>query len=148
MSSLSERISGSKPGSGSPRLARDLTVSEELERTIRNVAEVYRRKAEGGTVSVSSTDKTSSARREQNKAVLSEVGMDPTAVAFIYGMTTESVRRLRGRHGRDPDTGEHVSRAGRGKIDGKRLRETPLTAPPAVALERLAEREADGEVGT
>lgn len=136
VSSLSERVSGSKPGSGNPRLARDLTVSEELERTIRNVAETYRGRAEGVS------------NGAQTRAVLDEVGMDPTAVAFIYGMTTESVRRLRGRNGRDPDTGEHVSRAGQGQIDGKRLRETPLTAPAAIAQERLEEREADGEVGT
>jgi len=48
-------------------------------------------------------------KREEDRAVLQEKG-DPTFVAFIYGRTTEAVRKLRQRRGLDPDTGERMKR--------------------------------------
>lgn len=145
--SLGERVSGGKSGSAHLEFSKDLPVSVELERTIRRVADVYRQRVGGRQSGVISADKSSAQRKAQTRAILGEVGMDPTAVAFMYGMTTESVRRLRGKHGRDPDTGQHSRALRQERIDGASTQRAPLTAPANAALERLEERRADGEVG-
>lgn len=55
-------------------------------------------------------DTRSKRKRDEDRAILREVGRDPTWVAFVYGRTTDSVQRLRKRHGLDPNTGERAPR--------------------------------------
>lgn len=50
-------------------------------------------------------------KRREDAAILAEEGRSPTWVAFVYGRTTEAVRKLRSRADFDPDTGEAVWRA-------------------------------------
>lgn len=129
-STLSERVSGGKPGSAHLSFGGDLPVVDRLEHSIRRLTEVYAAEVDGtGAERVRSQDKTSAARKAKTRAVLAEVGMDPTAVAFVYGMTTEGVRKARGRAGFDPDTGVRLSELRSERIDGKQTRPTPLTAP-------------------
>lgn len=129
---LGNRVSGSKAGSAHLTFSRDLPVSERLERTIRRVADVYRAEVEGtGAESVRAQAKTGTARQAKTRAVLGEVGMDATAVAFIHGMTTEGVKKLRGRHDRDPDTGVRAGQLRAERVDGKPTHSAPLTARPA-----------------
>lgn len=50
-------------------------------------------------------------KRAEDRTILKDyVGVDPTAVAYIFGRTTAAVRKLRSRNGRAPDTGERASR--------------------------------------
>jgi hypothetical protein len=136
-SSLAERVSGSKPGSVDLRFGADLPVSVEMERSLLRWIEVWRRKVEGQNPALPSQDKTSSARKAQAQAILGERGMDPTAVAFIYGTTTEAVKKQRGRNGLDPDTGQRKGALNQERIDGKPSRQSPLTAPPSSVLAGL-----------
>lgn len=146
--SLGERVSGSKPGSAHLSFDGDEPVTVRMEKSLARWLDVWEREVEGGVAGVVSADRTSARRKAQTKAVLGEVGLDPTAVAFMYGMTTESVRRLRGRHARDPETGQRVTELRAERVDGKASTRAPLTAPGRAALQRLEERTADGEVGT
>ncbi len=143
--SLGERVSGSKPGSSHLTLGTDLPVSDRLVRSFARWLDVWEREVQGQRPGVPSGDKVSAARKAQSKAILGEVGMDPTAVAFIYGTSTEAVRKLRGRHDRDPDTGQRTSELRVERIDGAPTHRAPLTAPAPAALKRLEERHADGE---
>lgn len=54
-------------------------------------------------------DRRSRAKRDEDQGVLSQRG-DPTRVAYLFGRTTEGVRKLRKCHGLDPATGERVKR--------------------------------------
>lgn len=146
--SLGERVTGSKPGSSHLEFAADLPLSVELERTIKRVSDVYRARLEGGGSGIAKADRTSSATKARTKAILSQLGMDPTAVAFIFDSTTHGVRQLRGRHGRDPDTGQRLTELRAERVDGQPSVLPPLTAPGGAALDQLEQRTADGEVGT
>jgi hypothetical protein len=131
--SLTERVSGGKPGSSLLQLGDDLPLHLRMEASIARVVDVYEREVEGKRPPhVAPGDKVSAAAKARTKAILAEVGWDPTAVAFMHGSTTENVEKLRGKYRLDPQTGE-------------RVRERPLTAPPRVALRRLEQRHADGE---
>jgi hypothetical protein len=134
---LSERVSGSKPGSS--LLGFDETpLPARFEDALERFLVVWELEVDGlGAETVRDQDKTSAARKAKTRAVLAEVGMDPTAVAFVYGMTTEGVRKLRGRHDRDPETGVRNPELRQQRIDGKPTHQAPLTAPGRFATERL-----------
>lgn len=147
---LSERITRSKAGSTHlAYVGGELPLSEKLERSVRRLTDVYRREVEGKYPrQLPAQDKVSAARKAQTKAILGEVGMDPTAVAYVHGSTTERVEKLRGKYGRDPKTGQRLTELRAGRIDGAPTHAAPLTAPPRAAQERLEERAADGELGS
>ncbi|HEX3241129.1 MAG TPA: hypothetical protein VHR18_13465 [Solirubrobacterales bacterium] len=139
--SLAERVSSSKPGSSHLSFYADLPLSVEMEQSLLRWVQAWEQKVEG---------QTSDARRAQTEAILGERG-DPTAVAFVFGSTTEAVRKLRGRNGRDPDTGQRKGALRQERVDGKPTAQVPLTAPPgtvAAGLEALAAEEATDSVGT
>jgi hypothetical protein len=64
-----------------------------------------------GSTNRPAADKRSAGKRRDDRQILGEEGRDPTWVAFVYGRTTEGVRKLRQRADLDPDTGEAVRRA-------------------------------------
>jgi len=143
----SDRVSGSKAGSDDLYFRGGLPTSVEMERFYRRAADYWARRVEGRDApSTFRKDSRSEGKRDQTRAILAEVGMDATAVAFIYGSTTEAVKKLRGRNGRDPDTGQHQRALQQERIDGKASRQRPLTAPPSeviAGLEALADESPD-----
>jgi hypothetical protein len=145
--SLGERITRSKPSSSYLSFGRDRPLEVRMAESFARWLDVWDREVNGGGQRVNEEDTRSAARKAQTKAILGEVGMDPTALAFIYGMTTDGVRKLRGRNGRDPETGQRASQLRAERIDGAPTHRAPLTAPARVAHERLESRHADGEVG-
>ncbi len=145
---LTERVTGSKPGSSHLTFADDLPLSVELERFYRRAAEYWSRRVEGQDLpSAFRKDSRSPAKKEQTRAILAERGVDPTAVAFIHGSSTEAVRKLRGRNGFDPDTGLRETELRQERIDGEASRKTPLTAPARAAMDDLESRDEGGEHG-
>ena len=119
-------VSQGKGGHGKPpSFGADPPLSVQMEQALARFVRVWQRRldeARAGANGRSSHDRTSTAKREEDKAILASIGEDPTALAFLYGRTTEGVRKLRRRHGLDPDTGERVKR-------------DTLTAPARAALE-------------
>lgn len=135
------KISRSKAGSSDLHFRGDLPLPVEMERSFQRYVRYWtqRLKAEA-------EGRPSDARRATTRAILAEVGVDPTTVAFVYGSTTEAVRKLRGRNGRDPDTGQHKRAMQSERIDGKPSSRSPLTAPPEsviAGLEALADESPD-----
>lgn len=145
--SLSERVTGSKPGSSHLTFADDLPVTDEMQRSLQRWVDVWKRRVQEQSPALPSQDKTSSARKAQTRAILGERGMDPTAVAFIYGVSTEAVKKLRGRNGFDPDTGLRDSELRQERIDGKASKQAPLTAPARAAMDDLESRDKGGDSG-
>lgn len=91
------------------RFARQIEAAERELEDARGGAEAH---APNGDV-------RSRLRKSETRSILEDyVGVDPTTVAYIFRRTTEAVRKLRARDGRDPETGERVRREG------------PLTALP------------------
>jgi hypothetical protein len=136
--SLSERVKESKPGASLLGFDED-PLPVRLEDALERFLVVWEEEVAGtGAERVRDQDKTSAARKAKTRAVLADVGMDPTAVAFVHGMTTEGVRKLRGRHGRDPDTGVRLTELRQERVDGEQTHPSPLTAPGRFASERLA----------
>jgi len=134
------KISGSKSGSADLQFhGGDLPLSVEMERSFQRYTSYWTERLKAET-------EGRSTRHVTTRAILAEVGVDPTTVAFLYGSTTEAVRKLRGRHGRDPETGQPVGALNQERIDGKPSRQRPLTAPPSAViagLEALAGESAD-----
>jgi hypothetical protein len=146
--SLDQRVTGSKPGSSHLSFGSDRPLEIRMVESFARWLDVWEREAEQCPVSVvNDADHRSAAARERKRAILDEVGMDPTALAFVYGMTTESVRKLRGRNGRDPETGQRASQLRAERIDGAPTHRAPLTAPAGTTQRRLEERHVDGELG-
>lgn len=144
--SYAERIDSGKPGSSHLTFAGDLPLSVEMERFYARAAEYWERRT-GATSPPEGlrADSRSDASKARTRAVLSERGIDPTAAAFIYGMTTQGVRNLRGRHGLDPDTGLRVSELRSERIDGEPSTRVPLTAPPRAAMDTLEAQQEECE---
>lgn len=91
--------------------AQDLPVAVEMERSFARWCDVWEARLDGADPAQSAPGaKTGKAKRAEDKAIVAAVGMDPTALAFIYRRTTEGVRKLRLRNGLDPDTGERTPR--------------------------------------
>gem|GEM_PF-6790239 len=139
-SSLSERVSGSKAGSIGLGFGADVPVSVRMEQSLLRWVGVWEREVEGQNPALRSQDKVSSTRKAKTQAILGEVGMDPTAVAFIYGTTTEAVKKQRGRNGLDPDTGLRKGARRGERVDGKLMVQPPLTAPPESTVAALDAR--------
>jgi hypothetical protein len=93
---------------------RDLPLCVELERNLARFTKVYADKVDaerrGRRESTAGGDRRSKAKKAENRAILAAVGLDSTALAYMYGRTTEGVRKLRRCHGLDPATGEPVTR--------------------------------------
>jgi hypothetical protein len=97
-----------------------------------DVAERELEEARSGAVATSAKGaRTGAVKDAEDRTILKDyVGMDPTTVAYIFGRTTEGIRKLRGRKGLDPATGE---RAQRDTL-------TPRVDPETSADRRLARR--------
>lgn len=95
-----------------PSFGADVPLSVEMERFLARAGTVFARRLEaerrGATATVPNGDTRSKAKRDETSAILAEVGRDATEVAYLYGRTTEAVRKLRLRHGMDADRGERV----------------------------------------
>ena len=145
---FTERVKGSKPGSSHLSFDDDLPLAVEMERFYRRAVDYWTRRIEGRDApSTFRKDSRSEGKRDQTRAILAERGVDPTAVAFIHGSTTEAVRKLRGRHGFDPATGLREAELRQERIDGKASKQTPLTAPARSAMDDLESRDKGGEHG-
>lgn len=104
----------------------DVPFCVAMETALARFVEVWearlRREVSGVPGHAPKGDKVGSAKRAEDRAVLACVGQDPTEVAYLYGRTTEGVRKLRQRNGLDADTGE-------------RARRDVLTAPARTTLQ-------------
>lgn len=116
-----------------PTHGADVPLSVEMEDALARFALVYSRRLDveqkGAEGHVPHGDSRSAARRDETRAILAQVGSDPTEVAYLYGRTTEAIRKLRLRNGLDADTGE-------------RVRRQVLTAPGQSAMAAYANRNA------
>ncbi|MBS1842953.1 MAG: hypothetical protein JST53_00920 [Actinobacteria bacterium] len=85
----------------------DMPTYLEMERTLRRLSEVYRRRLEGPQKGwrIAPGERNTAEASARKAAVLAERWMDPTAVALMYDMTTEGVRKMRIRAGLDPQHG-------------------------------------------
>ena len=127
------KVSGSKAGSAELYFrSGDLPLAVELERSFHRYLTYWTER-----VKAEAEGNRSDVRSAQTRAILGEVGMDATTVAFIYGSTTEAVKKLRGRNGRDPDTGQPKRAQRQERVDGKPTNRAPLTAPPGAVLAGL-----------
>jgi hypothetical protein len=106
----------------------DLPLQVELERSFRRFTEYWRARVEHGPSPIHKRDRRSAAAKARNKAILGEVGIDPTAIAFYYGLTSEGVRKIRTNAGRDPDNGLETQKTREERIDGKVINPKPLTS--------------------
>lgn len=96
-----------------PTHGADLPLAVRIERLQSRVATIVERwlaEEEERATGRPCHDRRSSAKQAETRAILAAVGQDPTEVAYLYGRTTEAVRKLRQRSGLDPDTGERVRR--------------------------------------
>lgn len=121
-----DRVSTGRGGHGShkartaPTFGAELPLSVELEHLIERLATVAERRLEDakrGATGRPAQDKVGRAKRAEDAAILREQGRGATEVAYLYGRTTEGIRKLRQRSGLDPETGERLDRP------------RPLTAP-------------------
>lgn len=135
----SPKVSGSKAGSSDLYFrADDLPLAVEMERFYRRAADYWERRVERQNApSAFRKDSRSEAKRDQTRAILAEVGVDPTTVAFIYSSTTEAVKKARGRAGLDPNTGQAKRALRQERVDGKPTTTVPLTAPPSAVIAGL-----------
>lgn len=99
-------------GSLAPFHERPLVVQyvERIQRVCEAMERDLETMREGGTVRRGPRDTRSPHYRAEAEDILREQGRPPVYLAFIYGWTEDGVRKLRGRNGLDPDTGERVSR--------------------------------------
>lgn len=137
---LSERVTGSKPGSSHLTFDADLPLAEAMERSLERWVEVWAAQVDQGRT-IAKGDRTSSAAKARQRAILGERGLPAVAVAFTYGMTEHGVMQIRGRHGLDPDTGLRQDELRQQRIDGKPSKRAPLTAPPRAAMDDLEARD-------
>lgn len=112
-----ERLNLGKATHGSMKTSRplgfrgELPPSVEMEEALGRFVQVWERRLDEhsrGRVQTASGDRRSTARKAEDDAILREAGRDATEVAYLYGRTTEGVRKMRGRRGFDPDTGERI----------------------------------------
>jgi len=75
-------------------------------------------------------DRVSRKAKIRNAKALECRGWTPNAVAYVFDLTTESVRKLRQRNGLDPDTGVKLTELERERVDGEPTYRRPLTALP------------------
>ncbi len=88
----------------------DAPVHVQMLHSLARLTEVWAREIQGADPhKLPAGDRTSAARKLQTKRVLASVGLDPTAVAWRQGLTTEGVTYLRTKHGLDPVTGEKAT---------------------------------------
>jgi hypothetical protein len=91
----------------------DLPLSVEMERALVRFATVWGRRLEaaqsGAPAFTVKGSRHNPAKRQEDAAILAHVG-DPTEAAYLYGRTTEGVRKLRLRRGHDPETGLRIRR--------------------------------------
>jgi hypothetical protein len=111
------RVSGSKASGSAPTFGTELPDTIRIERSLERFLDVWGAEVEGEHVRVTT-----------RRAILEEVGMDPTRVAFLYGSTTAAVEKLRGRYGRDRKTGVPNRELVRQLVDGDPVRRAPLTS--------------------
>jgi len=131
-STLAQRVSGSKSDSIGLGFGADLPASVEMERSLRRWVDYWTQK-----VKAESEGRPRDAQKARTRAILAEVGLDPVAVAFVYGVTDDAVKKARGRAGRDSHTGQRVRALEQERIDGKPSRQRPLTAPPRAVIDEL-----------
>lgn len=99
---------GMHKGSSPPRSNGAMTL--DLEESFQRFVEVMARRVEAAQAEMRGNpavhgDTKSKARKAETDAILGEEGKDPTEVAYLYRRTTEGIRKLRVRYGKDPDTG-------------------------------------------
>ena len=128
-STLSEFVKRSKPGSVHLEWAADaLPLQVEFEQGLRRFNEYWRTRLEHGGKPIRAHDRRSGAAKGRQRAILREVGMDPTAVSFLYGVSSESVEKIRGNAGRDRKSGEPTEATREELIDGERTTPKPITS--------------------
>lgn len=125
-------VRGSKPGSSHLSFGRDdMPLAVEIERGLARMLDVWQASLDGADPSrPAKGDRVGPKTKVRNKAILECRGMDPTAVAFIHGMSTEAVRRVRERHDFDAATGMSKSELLAERVDGKPTSRGLLTARP------------------
>ena len=91
----------------------DVPLSVEMERALARFATVWTRRLEaaqsGAPAFTVKGSRHNPAKRHEDAAILDHVG-DPTEAAYLYGRTTEGVRKMRLRRGHDPETGLRIRR--------------------------------------
>lgn len=83
--------------------------AERIDRIVRVAEREVENARRGADARAANGDTRSARRRSETRTIIEAyVGVDPIDVGFIFRKSTESVRKLRQRDGRDPDTGERV----------------------------------------
>lgn len=116
---------GSHKPRSTPSHGQDPPISVWLEEQVVRLSTVARRRLELETGATGRTayDTRGKARKAEDAAILGEVGRDATEVAYLYGRTERAVMELRKRGGKNPQTGDPLTRE-----------ERPLTAPARETL--------------
>lgn len=112
-------VTTSKAGSSAPPNFHPLAV--EWSERVKRLLVAAERDLARAQARPTSADRRSDAKREADSRIVARVneGRDPTYVAFLEGRTTEGVRKLRLRHGLDPDDGTRMA----GALTSRRLPE-------------------------
>lgn len=104
-----DQISLAPHGSKEPQELSFHSEWAEVERMIINVARLLRVRMEAlqwPSRFNNPKDQGHPLRRATRFVILAEEMSDPKELAFLYGITERSVRRIRSEAGRDPETGE------------------------------------------
>lgn len=128
-SMLGDFVKRSRAGSVHLEFPEDgLPLQVEFEQGLRRFNHYWRTRIEHGGRPINKRDRRSVGAKGRRHAVLGEVGIDPIAVSFIYGLSSESVEQMRGNNGRDPKTGERVEAQHKGRIGEEPTSPKPITS--------------------